>query len=316
PDDPMPSSIEEDDNDSRDILIREELLDNYSLPLLENESFNFDIPLSPCPPAKPPDGNTGILNIKMTGDVSDQKVPDEDPWKEHSYLGCSSFPFLSPLINSSMGGIRLIPNDIILQVFISSASIENHNESFHFDIPLSYRPPAKPTDGNTRILNIKMMGDVSDQKVGDHHYKSDTTRCGCGVFYGFGRHHSGGFRWLTTVRHPKGLRHHSSTPQGAVVVMYRRPTATTMPTTAATAAEKAAAVAVVPAVVVDSCGSEGDGVVVRWAAVISKQNGRRVAAEECGGGAAASPEKSPEKFSGGGWPEAASKFERGEEEGF
>nr|GEU87270.1 hypothetical protein [Tanacetum cinerariifolium] len=36
PDDPMPSSIEDDDNDSeRDILIREELLDNYSLSLPE-----------------------------------------------------------------------------------------------------------------------------------------------------------------------------------------------------------------------------------------------------------------------------------------
>nr|GEY48639.1 hypothetical protein [Tanacetum cinerariifolium] len=36
PDDPMPPDIEEDDDDSRDILIREELLDNYSLPLPEN----------------------------------------------------------------------------------------------------------------------------------------------------------------------------------------------------------------------------------------------------------------------------------------
>nr|GFD35523.1 hypothetical protein [Tanacetum cinerariifolium] len=35
PDDPMPPGIEEDDDDSRDILIREELLDNYSLPLPE-----------------------------------------------------------------------------------------------------------------------------------------------------------------------------------------------------------------------------------------------------------------------------------------
>nr|GFD56063.1 hypothetical protein [Tanacetum cinerariifolium] len=51
PDDPMPPSIEEDDYDSRDILIREELLDHYSLPLLENESFYFDIPLSYRPPA-------------------------------------------------------------------------------------------------------------------------------------------------------------------------------------------------------------------------------------------------------------------------
>nr|GFC33233.1 hypothetical protein [Tanacetum cinerariifolium] len=71
----MPPSIEEDDDDSRDILIREELLDNYSHPLPENESFHFDIPLSSRPPAKPPDGNTGILNIKMMGDISDQKVP-------------------------------------------------------------------------------------------------------------------------------------------------------------------------------------------------------------------------------------------------
>nr|GFA75435.1 hypothetical protein [Tanacetum cinerariifolium] len=58
PDDPMPSSIEEDDDDSRDILIHEELLDNYSLPLPENESFHFDIPSFPRPPAKPPNGNT------------------------------------------------------------------------------------------------------------------------------------------------------------------------------------------------------------------------------------------------------------------
>nr|GEX40118.1 hypothetical protein [Tanacetum cinerariifolium] len=58
-----------------DILIREELLDNYSLLPPENESFHFDIPSFSHPPAKPPDGNTGILNIKIMGDVSDQKVP-------------------------------------------------------------------------------------------------------------------------------------------------------------------------------------------------------------------------------------------------
>nr|GEX56328.1 hypothetical protein [Tanacetum cinerariifolium] len=76
PDDPMLPSIEEDDDDSeRDILIHEELLENYSLLLLENESFHFDIPSFSRPPAKPPDGNTGILNIKMMGDISKQKVP-------------------------------------------------------------------------------------------------------------------------------------------------------------------------------------------------------------------------------------------------
>nr|GEV34642.1 hypothetical protein [Tanacetum cinerariifolium] len=76
PDDPMPPGIEEDDYDSeRDILILEELLDNYSFSLLENESFHFDIPSSFCPPVKPPDGKTGILNIKMMGKISEQKVP-------------------------------------------------------------------------------------------------------------------------------------------------------------------------------------------------------------------------------------------------
>nr|GEV73993.1 hypothetical protein [Tanacetum cinerariifolium] len=76
PDDPVPPGIKDDDYDSeRDILIREELLDNYSLSLPENESFRFDIPSFSRPPVKLPDGNTGILNIKMMGDISEQKVP-------------------------------------------------------------------------------------------------------------------------------------------------------------------------------------------------------------------------------------------------
>nr|GEW44374.1 reverse transcriptase domain-containing protein [Tanacetum cinerariifolium] len=71
-DDPMPSGIEEDDHDSkRDIPILEELLDNYSFSLPKNESCHFDIPSPYRPPAKPPDSNTGILNIKMMGDISD-----------------------------------------------------------------------------------------------------------------------------------------------------------------------------------------------------------------------------------------------------
>nr|GEZ24229.1 hypothetical protein [Tanacetum cinerariifolium] len=73
---PMPSGIEDDNYDSgRDIPILEELLDNYSLSLPANESYHFDIPSPYRPPAKPPDGNTRTLNIKMLGDVSDQKVP-------------------------------------------------------------------------------------------------------------------------------------------------------------------------------------------------------------------------------------------------
>nr|GEX52843.1 hypothetical protein [Tanacetum cinerariifolium] len=75
-DDPMPPGIKEDDDESkRDILILEEFPSNYSLSLTVNESFYFDIPLFSRPHAKPPDGNTRILNIKMMGDNSEQKVP-------------------------------------------------------------------------------------------------------------------------------------------------------------------------------------------------------------------------------------------------
>nr|GEZ24973.1 hypothetical protein [Tanacetum cinerariifolium] len=74
PDDPMPPSIEVDDDDSeRDILILKELLDNYSLLLPDKESYHFDILSSSPPSAKPLDGNAGILNIKMMGDISERK---------------------------------------------------------------------------------------------------------------------------------------------------------------------------------------------------------------------------------------------------
>nr|GEV57623.1 reverse transcriptase domain-containing protein [Tanacetum cinerariifolium] len=73
---PMPSSIKDDDYDlERDILILKDLPFNDTLSLPEIESFHFDIPSFSRPPAKPPDGNTGILNIKMMGDISEQKVP-------------------------------------------------------------------------------------------------------------------------------------------------------------------------------------------------------------------------------------------------
>nr|GEZ61104.1 hypothetical protein [Tanacetum cinerariifolium] len=76
PDDPMPPGIEDDDYGfGKDILILEELLDNYSISLPASESCHFDIPSPYRPPPKPPDGNTGTLNIKMMGDISKRKVP-------------------------------------------------------------------------------------------------------------------------------------------------------------------------------------------------------------------------------------------------
>nr|GEZ17051.1 hypothetical protein [Tanacetum cinerariifolium] len=75
-DKPMPPGIKEDDYDSEgDILILEELLGNDSLSFPKNKSFYFDIPSSSGPPVKPPDGNTGILNVKVMGDIFEHKVP-------------------------------------------------------------------------------------------------------------------------------------------------------------------------------------------------------------------------------------------------
>nr|GEY39447.1 hypothetical protein [Tanacetum cinerariifolium] len=75
PDYPMPPGIEDKDYDSeRDILIPKDLPSNNSLSFAKKESFHFDIPPFSHPPAKPPDGDTGILNINLMGDIYDQKA--------------------------------------------------------------------------------------------------------------------------------------------------------------------------------------------------------------------------------------------------
>nr|GEV60425.1 hypothetical protein [Tanacetum cinerariifolium] len=72
---PMPPGIVDEAYDSeRDILILKDLPSNNTHSFTEKESFHFDIPLFSRPPAKPPDGDTGILNIKMMGDIYDQNL--------------------------------------------------------------------------------------------------------------------------------------------------------------------------------------------------------------------------------------------------
>ncbi|GJX31697.1 hypothetical protein Tco_0241552 [Tanacetum coccineum] len=81
PDDSMPPGIKNDDYDSEgDIIFLEELLSNDSPSLPKNESFYFDIPSSPRPPAKSLDDgiyfkpDTGILTTKVVGDISEHYV--------------------------------------------------------------------------------------------------------------------------------------------------------------------------------------------------------------------------------------------------
>nr|GFA15867.1 hypothetical protein [Tanacetum cinerariifolium] len=105
PDYLMPSGIKDKDCDSeRNILIPKDLPSNDTLLFAEKESFHFDISLFSRPPAKPPDSDTGILNIKMMGDIYDQRAFMHKLMitlaSEQSSLGCSFVPFLSPLIHS------------------------------------------------------------------------------------------------------------------------------------------------------------------------------------------------------------------------
>nr|GEZ40816.1 hypothetical protein [Tanacetum cinerariifolium] len=54
---------------------------------------------------------------------------------------------------------------LIFEELLSNDSLSLlENESFHFNIPSSSRPPAKPSDDNLGILNVKVMGDISKHK--------------------------------------------------------------------------------------------------------------------------------------------------------
>ncbi|GKE74412.1 hypothetical protein Tco_1536453, partial [Tanacetum coccineum] len=99
PDDSMPPGIENDDYDSEgDILFLEELLSNDSPSLPENESFHFDVPSSPRPPAKPPDDgiyfelDTRVFT-KVVDDISDNSTRE---LYVHEPNVLTTLPTLSP----------------------------------------------------------------------------------------------------------------------------------------------------------------------------------------------------------------------------
>nr|GEU80726.1 hypothetical protein [Tanacetum cinerariifolium] len=75
---PFPILVEDSDSLMEEIDLSftpNDPMPNDSLSFPENESFHFDIPSSSRPLAKPPDGNSGILNVNVMGDISEHKVP-------------------------------------------------------------------------------------------------------------------------------------------------------------------------------------------------------------------------------------------------
>nr|GEW29925.1 hypothetical protein [Tanacetum cinerariifolium] len=64
---------------------------------------------------------------------------------------------------------------LILEELLSNDSILlPENESFHFDIPSSSHPPAKPLDNDSGTLTVKVMGDISEQRLKAFHLPSES----------------------------------------------------------------------------------------------------------------------------------------------
>nr|GEZ16117.1 hypothetical protein [Tanacetum cinerariifolium] len=175
PDDPMPPGIEEDDGDSeRDIPNLEELLDNYSISLPTNESYHFNI-LSPYrPPVKPPDGNTGTLNINMMGDVSDQKVPIPNltitcilnQEKSPDLLSHLGFEAFQPSAECPMiiNGKNIPLSDVPLFHFYP---LDQLNDSYMEEIDLSFNPddpmpPSIEEDDDDSERDILILEELID----------------------------------------------------------------------------------------------------------------------------------------------------------
>nr|GFC40036.1 hypothetical protein [Tanacetum cinerariifolium] len=110
-----------------------------------------------------PAGFTTFSNVLFDDDYDSDFSDDHDPLMEEIDL------FLNP-DNPMPPGIKEDDDDSERDISILEELLDNYslslptNESYHFDIPSPYRPPAKQLDGNTGTLSIKMMGDVSDQK--------------------------------------------------------------------------------------------------------------------------------------------------------
>nr|GEW98243.1 hypothetical protein [Tanacetum cinerariifolium] len=159
------AGIEEDNYDSeRGILILEELLSNNSLSFPENKSFHFDIPSSSRPLAKPlNDHAKGFCPPVFISSASLGNHDSDSCMKEIDLSFTPDDPMPPGIEEDNYDSERDI---LILEELLSNNSLSfPENKSFHFGIPSSSRPLAKPPNGNSRILNVKVMGDISEHNV-------------------------------------------------------------------------------------------------------------------------------------------------------
>nr|GEZ83914.1 hypothetical protein [Tanacetum cinerariifolium] len=164
PDDPMPLSIEDDDNDSEgDILFLERLLHDDPIPLLDTLDFSYEVrtflPFFTYPVTSPVFLSFGSEDKIFDPGITINHFYSFQPGSSHRHRAFKKFNThrIKDDDYDSEGDI------LILEELLSNDSISlPENESFHFDTPSSPRPPAKPPDDddiepNLGILTVKVV---------------------------------------------------------------------------------------------------------------------------------------------------------------
>ncbi|GJU28230.1 putative reverse transcriptase domain-containing protein [Tanacetum coccineum] len=172
--DSMPPGIEDDDYDSEgDIRFLEELLNNDSLPLPENESSNldhFNDPSPSRPPPEPPDveicfdfkPDTGVVTNKVVGDISEHDVLMPNLLPTQPTL-CPVFDLLLPF--SSENEDKVFNPGILISPLLSHRGeiISNFSKSpmmiSRGDIPPVIRPLCFPfsSKNEDKVFNLGIL---------------------------------------------------------------------------------------------------------------------------------------------------------------
>ncbi|GJR60076.1 hypothetical protein Tco_1502238 [Tanacetum coccineum] len=165
-DNSMPPSIENDDYDSEgDIIFLEELLSNHSPSLPKNESFHFDVPSSPRPPAKPPDDDDVYFDIEP--DTEDfTKVMDDisDNLTRELYVHVPNVLPTLPTLSLMFDTLLPFSSENENKVFNSSILASNEEKSSHLLSHQGFKAfqffsesPMMMYGGNIPTLNVPYL---------------------------------------------------------------------------------------------------------------------------------------------------------------
>nr|GEU64397.1 homogentisate phytyltransferase 1, chloroplastic-like [Tanacetum cinerariifolium] len=151
------------------------------------------------PPNLTPSGESDFF-LEVDAFLAVEDEPTSSQFPKSNDQSCSDEDVLEKIILKPLFEEEIIPMKIDQHLDNAESDLMKSLQSFHFDIPLFSRPPSKPPDGDIGILNIKMMGDIYDQKafmhklmitLAPHQEKSlDLISHRCGTIKKFNTHRS------------------------------------------------------------------------------------------------------------------------------